>query len=43
MKTNQKTEPVQASEINLKDIIISPFNYRYGGKPVDDNSLTELS
>jgi ParB/RepB/Spo0J family partition protein len=37
--TNNNT----ATEINLSDISISPFNYRYGGKPIDEESLKELA
>lgn len=40
MKQNNQTP---AQEIQLKDICISPFNYRYGGKPVNEESLTELA
>ncbi len=40
MKQNNQTP---AQEIQLKDISISPFNYRYGGKPVDEESLSELA
>jgi ParB family chromosome partitioning protein len=40
MKTINNSQP---QEIQLKDISISPFNYRYGGKPVDEESLKELA
>ncbi len=40
MKTINNNQP---QEIQLQDISISPFNYRYGGKPVDEESLKELS
>ncbi len=39
MKTNNNN----TTTINLSDISLSPFNYRYGGKPVDENSLQELA
>ena len=40
MKTMNNNQP---QEIELKNISISPFNYRYGGKPVDEESLKELA
>jgi len=40
MKTTNSNEP---QVIQLKDINISPFNYRWGGKPVDEESLKELA
>ncbi|MES2329693.1 MAG: ParB/RepB/Spo0J family partition protein [Bacteroidota bacterium] len=43
MKQNNQTTQVQTPDIKLSDISISPFNYRYGGKPVDEESLQELA
>lgn len=40
MKTNNDHQP---QEILLSNIAFSPFNYRYGGKPVDEDSLKELT
>ena len=40
MKQSIKTATTQ---INLSDISISPFNYRYGGKLVNEESLQELA
>jgi ParB family chromosome partitioning protein len=38
-----KQSTISTTEIPLKDISISPFNYRYGNKPVNEEDLQELS
>lgn len=43
MKTVNQTSHTATPQIKLSDISFSPFNYRYGGKPVDDDSLQELA
>lgn len=38
-----KQSTISTTEIPLKDISISPFNYRYGNKPAKEEDLQELA
>ena len=40
---NQTAQTSQTTEILLKDICISPFNDRWGNKPPNEETLTELA